>query len=345
MAETSEGFTSARDLGAAFHAEVIRPLLGETPYAAGLLGWGSDVLGHDTARSTDHGWGPRLQVFVDASEVERISKLVDGNLPDEFRGHAVRFGWDTQQPVHHVTVTTIADWLTTHLGFDATQGLTTLDWLITPQQMLLGVVAGPVYADDGRLQPIRDALRWYPDEVWIWLLACQWSRIAQEEAFVQRTAEVGDHLGSKVVAARLVRDLMRLALLMERAYAPYTKWLGTAFARLGHADGLDKALRDALGADALEDRERALTTAYELVGRRHNELKVTEPVDPASRQYFDRPAMVIGAGRFVDACLQKVEDPRLRGLVLIGAIDQFADNTDLLSNPAAYRRMTAIYEK
>src|SRR5882757_8039849 len=64
------GFVSARDLSAGFHDDVIRPLLAETPYAAGLLGWGSDVLGYDTARSTDHGWGPRLNVFVDADEVE-----------------------------------------------------------------------------------------------------------------------------------------------------------------------------------------------------------------------------------------------------------------------------------
>jgi hypothetical protein len=38
--------------------------------------------------------------------------------------------------------------------------------------------------------------------------------------------------GSAVVAARLVRDLMRLALLLHRRYPPYGKWLGSAFAAL-----------------------------------------------------------------------------------------------------------------
>ncbi|TDO52927.1 hypothetical protein EV651_117117 [Kribbella sp. VKM Ac-2571] len=28
---------------------------------------------------------------------------------------------------------------------------------------------------------------------------------------------------------------------------------------------------------------------------------------------------------------------------LIGAIDQFADNTDVLSNPAAFRKLIAVY--
>ena len=230
-----------------------------------------------------------------------------------------------------------------HLGFDATQGIGLEDWLVTPQQQMLGVVAGRVYADDGRLGAVRHALEWYPDDVWRWLLACQWSRIAQEEAFVQRTHEVGDELGSRVVAARLVRDVMRLALLQSRTYAPYTKWLGTAFARLGHVDGLDQALADAVAADDLSLRERALIAAYELVGRRHNALGITDAIDPSPRPYFDRPAMVLGAERFVEACLSTVTDPRLTRLGLIGSIDQFADNTDVLSSPGAYRRLASVY--
>jgi hypothetical protein len=59
------------------------------------------------------------------------------------------------------------------------------------------------------------SLRWYPDDVWRWLLAGQWARIGQEEAFVGRTAEAGYELGSRVVAARIVRDLVRLCVLLE----------------------------------------------------------------------------------------------------------------------------------
>jgi hypothetical protein len=338
-------FVSARDLSAGFHDDVIRPLLDGIPYAAGLLGWGSDVLGYDTERSTDHGWGPRLHVLVDANQVEHVTETIERNLPPQYRGHDVRFGWDTQKPVHHITVTSVGNWLTEQVGRDVTDGMTTLDWLITPQQELLGVVAGPVYADDGRLERIREALSWYPPDVWHWLLACQWSRIAEEEAFVQRTSEVGDELGSRVVAARLTRDLMRLALLMAKTYAPYTKWLGTAFARLGHADGLDRDLANVMNGETLEQRESALITAYEKLARRHNELGITEYVDPTPRQYHDRPAMVIDAGRFTTACLAKVDDPWLSRLGLVGGIDQFADNTHVLSDPTAYRRLVAIYQK
>ena len=44
------------------------------------------------------------------------------------------------------------------------------------------------------------------------VLAGQWHRLVQEEAFVARTAEVGDATGPTVTAARLIRDMLRLAL-------------------------------------------------------------------------------------------------------------------------------------
>jgi hypothetical protein len=53
-------FTPGTELSGAFYRDAVRPLLGGRPHAAALLGWGSEVLGLDTPRSTDHGWGPRL---------------------------------------------------------------------------------------------------------------------------------------------------------------------------------------------------------------------------------------------------------------------------------------------
>jgi hypothetical protein len=44
------------------------------------------------------------------------------------------------------------------------------------------------------------------------------SAFSQEKAFVGRCGEIADELGSAVVAARLIRDLMRLCLLIGRHY-------------------------------------------------------------------------------------------------------------------------------
>lgn len=343
---TTTVFSPAAQLCGAFYAEAVRPLLQGKPHAAALLGWGSDVLGYDTERSTDHGWGPRLLVFVDAEEwIEELTCVLDARLPEQFQGRPVRFGWDAVEVRHHVMVTTLGSWLIDHLGVDATAGMSTLDWLLTPQQRLLGVVGGAVYADDaGALRDLRQALSWYPDQVWRWLLACQWHRLAQEEAFVARTAEVGDETGSAVIAARLIRDMIRLALLLDRRYAPYQKWLGTAFRRGRHPDDLPLHLAAALHARDVTARESALAAAYTALGARHNAAALTDPVDPSTRAFYERPARVLMADRFAQSCLRTVTDPTLRSLLLIGAVDQAIDNTDVLENPRMYRRLAGLYD-
>lgn len=339
-------FSPATEISEAFYEDVVRPVLAGRPHAAALLGWGSDVLGYDSARSTDHGWGPRLLVLLDDDEgIEELAALIASRLPERFRGWPVRFGRDGVEAAHHVTVSTLSRWLVDHLGVDATAGMTVLDWLLTPQQRLLGVVGGAVYADDrGTLGQVRRTLSWYPDQVWRWLVACQWNRLAQEEAFVARTAEVGDETGSAVTAARLVRDLMRLALLLDRRYAPYQKWLGTAFARGRHPDDLPAHLAGAVRAPDVAARESALAEAYTALARRHNDAGLTTALDPSTRTYYERPARVLMAARFTRACLATVKDPFLGKLPLIGAVDQVADSTDVLSAPQQYRRLAGLYD-
>jgi hypothetical protein len=105
------------ELSRGFYREVIRPLLGTVPHSAGLLGWGSDVLGYDTERSTDHGWGPRLLVFVDGgTDCGRLAAALDAGLPETYAGWPVRFGWDRVPVRHWVTVTTLSRWLQEQLG-------------------------------------------------------------------------------------------------------------------------------------------------------------------------------------------------------------------------------------
>ncbi len=97
----------------------------------------------------------------------------------------------------------------------------------------------------------------------------------QAEERLKRCAEVGDELGSRVVAARMVRDVMHLAFLIEREYMRYSKWLGTAFSRLRIAPRLEPALLDALAATGCPSRERALSAAYEIVAA---ELGAPDPM-------------------------------------------------------------------
>lgn len=337
---TGREFVPGVELARAFYEEVVAPIVADVPHSAALLGWGSDVLGYDTVRSTDHGWGPRLQLFVGGSLREEVAATIEAGLPESFRGWPVRYGWDDVPVSHHVEVAPLAEWLERRLGIDPRGGVAARDWLALPQQLLLEVTAGAVFHDGlGELEAARETLAWYPRDVWLWLLACQWRRIDQEEPFPGRAAEVGDELGSRVLAARLVRDVIRLCFLLERRYAPYAKWLGTAFRRLEAWDELGPPLEATLAATGFAAREEALVAAIEAVARRHNALGVTRTVEPTVRLFHSRPFRVLGSARFVEACLEQVEDEWLQSLPLVGAVDQFVDSTDVLSSPETARRV------
>jgi Domain of unknown function (DUF4037) len=358
LSQVTADFIPGLELSRLFYAEQVRPLLDASfpglPHSAALIGWGSDVLGFDTARSTDHDWGPRLQLFLaDPGPAVDIRAMLTAGLPDRFRGFRTVFAASGAAPdraTHWVEVAGLADWLVGLLGFDPRTSVSLLDWLATPTQVLAEVTGGAVFHDGlarlpgGGLDQARRALAWYPRDIWRYVLASQWQRIDQEEPFPGRCAEVGDDLGSAIVAGRLVRDVVRLVLLMQRRYPPYSKWLGTAFARTPAAAAMLPALTGALAAASWPAREDGLCASYEAAARLHNELGLTAPVNPAvGPTFWHRPFRVLGAGRFAAALRADIADPVLRDLPPVGAVDQFTDSTDALGDKHRLRAAIAAH--
>lgn len=366
MAQHDPSFLPGLELNRRFFPEAVRPLLARAypglVYSAALIGYGSDVLGFDTAQSTDHNWGPRLQLFLAQDDHARlhapVHQALSEQLPLTFLGYPVNFSEPdysdagTQRmeaadsgPVRHlVEIETVDSYFRRYLGVAANTDLGILDWLVLPQQQLLEITAGDVFHDGlGTLKPARARFAWYPQDVWLYRMAACWARIAQEEPFVGRAGQVGDDLSSRLVAARLVRDGMLLAFLQERRYAPYSKWLGTAFSRLSCAAQLRPLWTAALAAPDWRQREQALTSAGEILGAMHNDLGVTPPVDPASRPFFGRPFQVLFADRFAVALRNAIQDEMLRDLPAIGGVDQFVDCTDLTEEPALAARLRPVY--
>jgi hypothetical protein len=331
-------FIPGIELARAFYLDVLAGIIGTVPHSSALLGEGSEVLGFDSERSTDHAWGPRAQVFVPPDVVESLRLRIDALLPDAFRGWPVRYyRWQTNRIEHHVEVISLADWLKNHLGFEPRPSPTVSQWLATSQQILLEVTSGLVFCDDsGELARVRAALAWYPDNIWMWMMASAWNRIQDKESFVGRTAELRDELGSRLLATHIAHDVVRLCFLQERQYAPYAKWLGTAFARLNAATDVGPMLNAVLGARSFAHRERALIRLIEAMARRHNALGVTAPLIAETGPFevgindAVRPYHVLNAGRFVQACLDSITDESLRRLPVVGAIDQLTDPTDLI---------------
>jgi hypothetical protein len=99
-----------------------------------------------------------------------------------------------------------------------------------------------------------------------------------------------------------------------------------------------------MAADTLTAREEALGRAYRLLAQRFNNLSPSAGVDTSLRQFHDRPARVLGAGRFTAAALELVDDPVLSRLPLVGAVDQLLDCTDALEDPAHVSHMRHYYD-
>ena len=151
-----------------------------------------------------------------------------------------------------------------------------------------------------------------------------------------RAGSAGDELGSAIIAGRLMRDVMQLCFLMERQYAPYPKWLGTAFRQLKSAASLTPILQQALSATTWQERQDHLAAAYEVIAARHNQLNLTEALPETTTLFFGRPFRVIGGEKFSRALCDRITDPIVRRWIewpLIGDVDQFSDNTDLVSDP------------
>jgi hypothetical protein len=351
------------ELSRRFYAEVVAPWLAEAfpglRHAAALIGYGSELLGFDDQMSQDHNWGPRVWLFLSQPDFAEhggaiVSRFAE-SAPAVFGGAPVGFFNRPHPPAneagrrgdlrHGVEAWTLEHFLQGG-GLTPAGPRDNLDWLGLADQQLIEITAGAVFRDDiGELTALRERLAWFPRDVWLYKLACQWRRIAEEQAFVGRTGERSDELGSRVIAARLVRDVMRMAFLIERRYAPYPKWFGTAFAGLPSAAELTPLLMRALGAGAWEPREAALAESYAALARLHKARGLPGDFEPAVGLYFGRPFTVINAEAIIAAIVAEIADPALRALPIIGSLDQVTDSTPVIEAPRRARAaMAALFD-
>lgn len=344
-----------------FYEDLVAPFLAERvpnmPYAAALLGFGSDVLGYDDEMSRDHNWGPRVHIIVSEADFDAHAReLVVGfiaHAPQSLHGEPIAWRsrphppanrrWAAGDMGHGLEVHTFAGRLEDHFA-RGDINWTPSDWLGVPEQKLLEFCGGAVFRDDaGTLTAARDALAYLPDDVWHYKIAAQWARIGEEQAFVGRTGMNGDDLGSRIIAARLVRDVMRLAYLLEREYVPYAKWFGTGFAQLTLSDKLRPVLERVLGAKYWGERESALADAYLLMAQLQKSLNIA-PFDGKIGPYHERGFQTINVEAAVEAALAKIGDGTLLARFPFGGIDQLSDATPVLERAAVSRRLNSAIE-
>lgn len=195
-------------------------------------------------------------------------------------------------------------------------------------------------AKAGGLTAARHALTWYPDDVWRYILACDWIRLAQELPLMSRAADVGDEIGTRIIVARLTQITMHLAFMLERCWPPYAKWFGTSFIHLVCAKELGEALSRTLRADNDADRRFGLASALESLLHEQNGLGLTT-VTQAVVPFWDRPHIHPNP---------EIAPQLLEGITQLGAknlpygrgsAEQRTDNVDILVAPHSRARLVS----
>ncbi len=365
----TEHFVPGLELAASFFREAVGPIIDrcfpDLKYTAALIGCGSEVLGYDTEMSTDHHWGPRAMIFLRQEDFDarrrEMNAALSGELPPAFSFYPTNYtepnpddhgvqsllAVDSDPVNHRVEIFTLRSFFADYMNIDIGADLQPADWLTLPHQNLRSISAGKVFRDDLGLGLIRERFAWYPHDVWLYVLASCWSRLGEEEHLMGRAGDVGDEIGSALVGSRLVRDIMRLAFLMERVFPPYPKWFGTAFSELECADSLKPILTAVLYARRWHDRESSLCQAYRVVAEIHNRLGITDPLPDAPSQFFGRPFRIINGGAFARALKTRIKDPAVKTIAtrrLIGTVDLFSDRTDLREDPSRRLTLTKLFE-
>src|SRR5262245_59065138 len=152
----SRAFIPGAKICGQFYTEAVRPILSSdfphVKHAAALIGSGSEVLGFDDDVSTDHHWGPRVMLFIEAENQPeaQIIQILSQKLPYEFHGYPTNStppdpednGTQLLQPItegpinHRVTVQTIRGFVMDYIGFDIEHTLEPADWLSFSEQHL-----------------------------------------------------------------------------------------------------------------------------------------------------------------------------------------------------------------
>ena len=92
-------FIPGLKLGEDFFREAVKPVIEKNfpglQYTAALIGSGSEILGFDTAMSSDHHWGPRAMLFLSETDLaqhrDALHTAFATQLPYTFRGYSTHF--------------------------------------------------------------------------------------------------------------------------------------------------------------------------------------------------------------------------------------------------------------
>lgn len=353
------------ELSEKFYFEIVKPIIMQNipelkgKIAAGLIGYGSDVIGNDDEYSKDHEWGPRCLIFLDEETHSIYGKgiydLLNLQLPNRFEGYPTRFKDsdmglvmnEEEDGKHHVTITYPERLLELTIGIKR-KPIKDIDWLSISEQRLLEFTAGKIFEDNiGNISKLRKDFQYFPENVWLFRLAFALESLGWEDDLIFMCGHRGDSLSMQINAMKTVERLMKLTFIVNKRYAPLSpKWLEREFRKLPEISKeiADRLERIAIGIDYHEKTD-ALNEIYEIT------LSYLESLDICDVHLRKIRCECSGLRYDIQESARDVWKKVEKGLKIAnfnglpaGAVDQWVINEDIIMSAERMKLIMAVFD-
>ncbi len=331
-------------------------------HAAGLIGYGSEVLGNDDELSKRYGWGPRLLLFLTPEDhkawSEKLREILQAHIPVAFLDQPTRFTQkgppqptlDLNEPVG-IAITTCERFIELYLGISdvdvKAKPPSSKDRLLINEARLLRLTSGEVFHDGiGTLTELREFFDYFPDDVWRHRLAYGWSILGSDITLIGTCASRGDILSSRIATARTVERIITIVFLLNRIYKPgYLKWFHRQFYKLPHlaaeiGPALDKLMTH-------EDCETVSSLLYPILDKIiafQSEVADIPAVDYKRQRPCDDGFFKYWLEPIADAVRDTIQGELRDMRTTIGAVDQWVTEQDLLMVPSQLNLLAPLYD-
>lgn len=221
----------------------------ENQIAVGLAGEGSDCFGFDDEISRDHDWGPGFCMWLTDDVYHKIgSQLQEAyeQLPKQYLGY---LRYTTGEGAGRTGVCTIQVFYQKFLGknfllddLEKNQ----IPWDRISEESLATVTNGCIFVDpEGTFTKIRNVLlSYYPEEIRRKYLGRELLLMAKTGQYnYARMIQRKDNVTAQIYLGQFMEHTLHTLFLLNKVYAPYTKWLLTGAANLNILPEITDILR------------------------------------------------------------------------------------------------------
>lgn len=351
------------ELSEAFYWEIVRPIIAKQfpqlleKHAAGLIGYGSDVLGYDDELSRDHEWGARCYIWLLESDYDMyatsLNQTFNEKIPTVYKGYPARFSVDESHEVlipyngkdnlHHIAITSVSRHMELQVGLHTTQP-SKYEWLVIPEQKLMEWTRGKIFTDPvGEITAVRKTLTYLPDDVWRYKLKYAWSSFRQ--LYVAGISALrGDTLSARLCLNKMVDKVVQLIFLYNKRVRPATyKWISREMSQISPLvnklmEQLEAILIEPSVTKAVEQIEDVLMTLVQ----QHNEMKLTEYIELKPALSYARGLQGYSYVNIEEALFASLPK-ELQDLEIPGSLDQFITSEHILVWAEHYSKFKPIY--